>query len=133
MNRPTHTLSLVVLPGEFSVARLEASRRLEGWMTAGSLWCLARSPAELSVVAERSRVPDSVRAEHHWRVIRFEGPLPFGLTGILASVVDPLADAGIPIFAFSTFDTDYVMVGESNIERAMGVLRAAGHLVSESG
>ncbi|CAG0983430.1 hypothetical protein PHYC_01891 [Phycisphaerales bacterium] len=133
MTQATHTLRLTLLPGEYSVARLRPSDPLAEWMTAGSLWCVARSPAELSVVAERSRVPDGVRAEHQWRVIRFEGPLPFGLTGILASVADPLAAAGIPIFAFSTFDTDYVMIGESNMERATAALRAAGHhvLVSE--
>jgi len=96
-------------------------------MTAGEHWCVARTPTELSVVCERRLVPEGVRVEHGWRLIRFEGPLPFGLTGILASVCGPLSDAAIPVFVFSTFDLDYLLVGESHVERALLTLREAGH------
>lgn len=56
-----------------------------------------------------------------------EGPLDFSLVGILASVVEPLAEAGISIFAVSTFDTDYVLVKEEQLESAATALRGWGH------
>ena len=56
-----------------------------------------------------------------------EGPFPFALTGILASFIDPLAAAGVPIFAVATFDTDYVLVKEEHAARALEALLAAGH------
>ena len=55
------------------------------------------------------------------------GPLEFSLTGILAAIATPLANAGVSIFAVSTFDTDYVMVKEENLAKAVKALRAAGH------
>ncbi len=122
-----HVLSLTLIPGEFSVARLAPDAAIPRWANSGSHTCIARTPDELSIVTESSSVPAGTRAEHDWRLIRFPSPLPFGLTGIFASVCTPLAEASIPIFAFSTFDTDYIMVTAANLESAAAALRGAGH------
>jgi hypothetical protein len=53
----------------------------------------------------------------------------FGVPGILASVLEPLAKAGIGIFASSTFSTDYVLVKEQDVDRAMEALQTAGHRI----
>lgn len=74
-------------------------------------------------------VPEGVSHETGWRCLKVSGPLDFGLTGILASLAAPLAAAKIPIFAISTFDTDYVMVKAEHLARALEVLRAAGHRI----
>ncbi len=55
------------------------------------------------------------------------GPLAFELTGVLASLASPLAAAGVPIFALSTFDTDYLLIPGDALEQALGALDAAGH------
>jgi hypothetical protein len=73
-----------------------------------------------------------VKAEPGWRALKLRGPFPFSATGILASVLSPLAEAEVPIFAVSTFDTDYVLVPEARLEKAVAALRAAGHTVSGS-
>jgi hypothetical protein len=65
-------------------------------------------------------------------VFQVEGPLPFSATGILAAIAAPLVAAGIPIFAVSTFDTDYILVKESDTVRAAGALTSAGHRVSQT-
>jgi hypothetical protein len=57
------------------------------------------------------------------------GPLSFELTGVLSSLSAPLSKAGIPIFVISTFNTDYVLVKEAELERAIGVLQAEGFAV----
>jgi uncharacterized protein len=58
-----------------------------------------------------------------------QGPLDFSLTGILASLLKPLADAEISIFTLSTFDTDWVLVPAGSTGSATRALRAAGHTV----
>jgi hypothetical protein len=47
----------------------------------------------------------------------------------MASLVTPLADAAIPIFAISTFETDYLLVKASDLARSIDALEAAGHRV----
>jgi hypothetical protein len=61
--------------------------------------------------------------------LKVHGPLDFSLTGVMLALVAPLAEARISIFAFSTFDTDYLMVKESNLEKAIRALTDAGHEV----
>lgn len=71
--------------------------------------------------------PETGRLETGWRALKVEGPLDFNLTGILAGIANPLARAGISIFAISTFDTDYVLVREVQLDNALAALRSAGH------
>jgi hypothetical protein len=65
--------------------------------------------------------------ERGWVALKLEGPFPFTMTGVLASFLQPLADAKIPIFAISTFDTDYVLIKRDDLPRTQGALSAAGH------
>ena len=50
--------------------------------------------------------------------------MPFSVVGVLASLAAPLAEAGISVFAVSTFDTDYLLVKEADFEKAVAVLTA---------
>lgn len=70
---------------------------------------------------------DGITVERGWIALKLEGPFPFTLTGVLASFIQPLAEAAIPVFAISTFDTDYVLIEPENLERALATLTAAGH------
>jgi len=100
---------------------------------AGSFFSLTRTPTECSYVTEDYLVPPEATAVNAgWRALMVHGPLDFSLTGVLASIAEPLAAAGVSIFAVSTFDTDYVLIQESHLASAMDALRAAGHEVSES-
>jgi len=72
-------------------------------------------------------VPEGVRVERGWVALKLEGPFPFSMTGVLASFLEPLAEAKIPVFAISTFDTDYVFVKREDLEQAKKTLAAAGH------
>lgn len=72
-------------------------------------------------------MPEGVRKQGGWRCLEVGGPLPFELTGVLASLASPLAAAGVPIFAVSTFDTDYLLVPGEKLEAALAALGAAGH------
>ncbi len=52
--------------------------------------------------------------------------------GVVATLADPLAGAGISIFAISTFDTDYILVHEPDLDAAVVALTHAGHGVLSS-
>ena len=123
-------LTLLILPDTFTVCRLTASMPAPSWVTDGDFVSITRTTDELSIVCRQVDVPDGIRCERDWRCLKVAGPLDFALTGILASLATPLADAGISIFAISTFDTDYVMVKEHNLQQAITVLQNVGHCIS---
>jgi hypothetical protein len=91
---------------------------------------VSRTTEELSITACQSVVPEGVRCERDYRAVRVRGPLPLDLVGILAAIADPLATAGLSIFAISTYETDYVLVRATELETALMVLLAAGHEIA---
>lgn len=128
----TSSLTLKVLETPLAVVRLEAGAGLPWWAVGSEEFLsFTRTPAETSLVCAARRVPAHVRSERGFRALQVEGTLPFQATGILASLASPLAEAGVPIFVVSTFDTDYLLVPEASLNQAVGALRAAGHSVSE--
>ncbi len=125
------TLHLAVTRERLAIARLEAGDPVPGWFDVHRPFCaLVRSGDELSLVCAEDEVPEDVPAQRGWRALSVHGPLDFGLTGILAGLAGPLAAAGIPVFAISTFDTDHVLVSEDRLPDAIEALRGAGHEVS---
>lgn len=126
-------LSLTPVSGTFAVCRLAPDESLPAWAEAGDFLSITRTPEELSVVCRESLVPESVTSEIGWACLRVEGPLPFSSTGILASLATSLADAGVSLFAISTFDTDYLMVRTSDLSRAVDALTRAGHRLKGAG
>ncbi len=122
---------LRLLEGEFAIARLAHDAEVPGWAGQGRVRMVARTPVELSILVEAAAVPAGVPAERGWRGFVLAGPLPFAMTGVLASVLQPLGDAGVPILAMSTFDTDYVFVKRDDQARAIDALTAAGHEVDQ--
>ena len=122
-------LTLTVLPENLAVCRLDPGEDLPIWATIGPFYMVARTGEELSILCPERQVPPGVVREPGWRAFRFEGPFNFGLTGILASVVGPLAEAGVSVFTFSTYDTDYVLVRDGQLDLATRVLADRGHLV----
>lgn len=119
-------LALRLLPGRFAVCRFEPEAPLPAWVLheGATLWSMTRTPDELSVVCDEDSVPPSVtRVERGWCAFQVAGPIGFDETGVLASLATPLADAGIPLFALSTFDTDIVLVRERDLGRATAALQ----------
>jgi hypothetical protein len=116
-------------PGRLGVCRLDPDAPMPDWAT-GPFVSATRTPAELSIVCDESRVPAEVRREGGWRAIEVAGPLEFSLVGVLDSLTGPLARAGVSIFAMSTFDTDYLLVREVDLARAIAALREAGHTLT---
>ncbi len=125
-------LELSLLEGELVVARLDAGTPAPEWAAPGASGIVAVTTTanETSVVCAAEAVPDGVRVSPGWRALVVAGPLDHSLTGVLASIAVPLAEAQVPIFAISTFDTDYVLIPGDRAEAAVQALRAAGHRVA---
>jgi hypothetical protein len=122
-------MTLTTLPGSYAVCQLQPDAPLPDWATRGPLWSVTRAGTELSIVCEASAVPPAVRAHGPWRALMVRGPMALDLVGVLASLTSPIADAGISLFAVSTYDTDYLLVHEADLDGAVAALERAGHHV----
>lgn len=118
---------LILMPERLAVCRLEAGAPLPDWAWQGRFCSVTRTAEECSVVCEAARVPAGVRQSPGWRAFRFQGTLDFSMTGVLASVVSPLSEVGISVFALSTYDTDYLLVREEQLLQTCTTLLQAGH------
>ena len=120
-------LTLSILEGRFAICRLKAGAEAPHLSLDENLFSITRTADELSIVCREGRAPEGELCEKGWQCLKVEGPLDFSMTGVMASLAVPLAEAGITIFSVSTFDTDYLLVKERDIERAVLALSAAGH------
>jgi len=123
-----HQLRFSRVPGWFAICRLVADHPIPDWALRGAFFCATGSPDEVSIVCPVEQVPAEIGHEGQWACFKLEGPFSFSETGVLLSFVQPLSDRAIPIFAVSTFDTDYVLVKEAWVEKALEALRDAGHM-----
>lgn len=119
-------LKLQIVNGLFAVSRLAPDDTMPLWAMQGSWWSVTKTADELSVVCAQENIPSGVQVEKDWRIIKVVGPLDFALVGILSKLTQPLAEAGVSIFAVSTFDTDYLLVKEDSLSAATSMLTATG-------
>ena len=127
----TVAVTLDLLAETFAICRLAPDAAVPAWAGApGPFMSISRTADELSITAPEHAVPAGVRSERDYRALRVRGVLAPELVGILLSIAEPLATAGISIFAVSTFDTDYVLVKARDLPVAVDALRGAGHQVA---
>ena len=124
-------MKLGILPGKLAICRLGARGDIPAWASGTWFLSITRTRDELSIVCDQQYVPSETLASREWRAFRLEGPIDLGETGVLAALAVPLAEARIPIFPVATHDTDYTLVRENDLPRALEALRAAGHEVEE--
>ena len=93
-----------------------------------ALLAVVRSREELSIVCAEESVPRGVTHARGFACLKLRGPFPLEESGVLASFLAPLAEARVPAFALSTYDTDYVLIPHSKMDDALRALHAAGHV-----
>ncbi|MEH0842992.1 ACT domain-containing protein [Micromonospora sp. CPCC 205711] len=126
-------LDVALLPGEYAVCRLAAGAPLSPalWAEPGDaeVVTVAWTAEGISVICPANRTPVGTDVETDWRCLRVVEPLALAVTGTLAALVDPLAAARISVVAFSTYDTDHVLVPAVRLAEATAALERAGHRV----
>ena len=115
-------LTMKLLNEKYSVCRLDKDNAIPIWALQGNFFSITKTLDELSIVCLQKNIPNDIRCEKDWRILKVEGPLDFSLVGILASISSLMAEAQISIFALSTYDTDYILVKENNIDSAISTL-----------
>jgi hypothetical protein len=122
-----HKLGFRRLKGDYAIVRLAPDAAVPEWATKGEFSSITRTADELSVVCVAENLPADLDSPQRWICLKLEGPFPFSMTGVLLSFIEPLSANGVPIFAISTFDTDYVLVQKDFAGGALDILRRAGH------
>ncbi len=125
-------LKLSLLPETMTISRLSKEAPIPPWALADSFFSVTRTAEELSVVCPQIRVPEGIIRDKGWRVLRVAGPLDLSAAGILVRLINPLAKEGISVFAVSTYDTDYLLVKEKQLEKAVQVLSEEGHEIKKT-
>lgn len=124
-------LVLKVHSGRMAVCQLPAHLEIEQPAADNVLWALVVTAEERSLVCPEEHVPQqAIKVEKGWRVMQVQGPLDFGLIGVLANLSQILAQAAVSIFVLSTYDTDYLLVKEAQLNQAILALQQAGHSIS---
>jgi len=122
-----HQLKFRLLPGPYAIVRLAPNAPVPDWSQKGDFTSVTRTSDELSIVCATENLPADVQSPHRWICLKLEGPFPFSQTGVLLSFIGPLSTKGIPIFAISTYDTDYVLIQEEFASASLNALQEAGH------
>lgn len=120
---------LTVLPGTYGIARFAPDAIIPVDYTRSCFYTVSRTNQELSLVCEEKHLGAGLQAERGRRLMRVDSTLAFSLTGIVAALAVPLAEAAVSIFSVSTYDTDYLLIRDEDLERATAALERAGHKV----
>ena len=118
-------LSFDFLEGLYGIYRCDPTADMP--MLAGAFLSYTRTQDEVSIVCPQGMLPVADRKQEGYAVLRLHGPFDLGVTGVLAEVSRLLAEAQVPIFVISTYDTDYILIREAQKIEAIRVLEAGGH------
>ena len=122
-------LSLKILPDRMAVCRLEPTAPLPDWIDEPGFYSVTRAEEELAIVCPETHLAPGTTSEAGWRCFKVQGVLDFSEIGIIFSLTQPLAESDVSVFVISTFDTDYFMVKEEDLAKAIDVLTTQGHQV----
>lgn len=122
-------LTMRLLKENYGVCRLDKTELIPEWSKNSDFFSITKTSDELSIVCSQDSIPDNIKCEKDWRILKVEGPLDFSLVGILSSISTVLKEKGISIFAISTYDTDYILVKNNDIDNAIESLIEGGYEV----
>ncbi|RDB28499.1 hypothetical protein Hypma_015843 [Hypsizygus marmoreus] len=129
-NHPS--LHLQVLSVPFFVAKFSSHEDVPNWALGAltgkaNFISITRTDEEISIVGEASQsFPDPVKELSTWTCIKILGPMEHDLIGILAEFTAPLKTAKVPVFAVSTWNTDFVLVPTGSLSEAEVALALDG-------
>ena len=124
------TFTLLQFPEKLAIVRLGPGAELPQWAESASLFSVTATATETSLVCATRSVPTKTPSIKPLTAFQVRGPLDPDATGILAGLLAPLADAAIPVYTLSTFDTDWIMVRLVDGEKASEAWRRQGHTVT---
>ena len=125
-------MNLKLLRETYAVCRLNINEEIPTWALKGDFFSVTKTEDELSIVCLQDKIDNDVKCEKDWRVLKVEGPLDFSLIGILANISKVLADVKVSIFAISTYDTDYILLKDKDLDVAIEALEKNDYIVKKN-
>ena len=133
MSGPAPAATLLQHDEPLVVVRLGVGAEVPAWATSATVYSVTATSTETSLVCGARGVPRKVRQQGPFIAFSVEGSLDFSLTGVLAALLVPLAEAEVPVFALSTFDTDWLLVPADRAPAAAEAWRRTGREVRPAG
>lgn len=122
-------LTLRLLSELFAVSRMKIDDALPKWAVDAPWFSITKTDDELSIVSHEAAVPEHIKSEKGWRMFKVLGPLDFSMVGVLARLSNTMKKSGISIFVVSTYDTDYLMVKETEVMKAKNAFEGNGLVI----
>lgn len=129
-NETGYPICLDLLEGEYAVCRFKPGQLPPRASDFSGIYSLTTTQLETSLVCRTAQVPNGAQSEVGWRALYVKGPIPFGLTGVVAGITSAVASAGLPVFVLSTYDSDLLFLQSDTLQQAVGALTAAGYAVT---
>lgn len=128
------TYTLTLLSGRYAICELPPTAPIPAWADRGGFCSITRTPDELSIICAQESLPltlpQALPVARNWVLLRVDGPFDFDVTGVLATLSAPLAQAGVVVLGVASYQTDYLLVKSEQLERAIQALAEAGHSVA---
>jgi hypothetical protein len=122
-------MTLSVLENTYSIYRFEVNSDLPQWIYHSEFYSVTRTKDEISVVAIQTGISGNIKCSRDWKILKVDGPLDFSLVGIIAGISTVLKEMGISIFTISTYDTDYILLGEKDLSAGIKALQENGYTI----
>jgi hypothetical protein len=128
-DEPALKVTLIILRETFAICRLDKDAPIPDWAFQGDFFSVTGTKDELSIVCPQINIPKGVLCNQGWSCLKIKGPLDLYSTGIISSIAKTLEKESITLFLISTYDTDYVMVKEKDLEKAVFALTETGQRI----
>lgn len=119
--------TLLVLEDTFAIHSLSETSSIPAAVLSSDFYFVGKTNDELSLVVKQSLEIDAIETDKDWRVLEVLGPLNLSMIGIMAQLSQCLAAANISIFVVSTFETDFVLVKNKQLNDAISALKSEGY------
>ena len=124
------TLNLIVLEKTYSIYKFKNDSILPDWIYSSDFYSITKTKDELTVITNQNdSLSEDILCSKDWRIFKIEGLLDFSLIGIIADISNIFKEKKIPIFTVSTYDTDFFLVKQKDLNAGIKALRAKGHSV----
>ena len=123
-------LRISLLKDKYGICSLPNTAPIPEWALKQSLVSITRTKKELTIVCPQDVIPSQCKSDLNWRCFRLDGTFDLNQIGVISSISAPLAQNGISIYVISTYDTDYFLVQQENLEQTISALSNSGHSIT---
>jgi hypothetical protein len=125
-------MNFEVLESNYAIYRFGTGSELPQWVYSSGFYSITKTKDEISVVAvQNDLISSDIVCNKDWRIIKIEGPLDFSLVGILADISAIFKRKKISVFTISTYDTDYFLIKQKDLDTGVHALIENDHEVTK--